>query len=494
MSIDSRLQSYGKVFGDWTIREQIGHGSSGKSAVFLLVRKNLTYEEKCVMKVINILEQRGNYEELSESFRKSYEEICRLQCEHAENEVRLMYGLRGSGNIVDYLDYHFEKWDDGIGFGVDLLIRMELLNSLGDQIRKRAFQEEEIVRIGADLCRALTNCHSRGIIHRDIKPDNIFYTEYGMYMLGDFGISKMMEGLQHAETQTGTQVYAAPEQFRGEYDIRVDIYSLGLTLYQLANANRLPFADSEFLRPQDIQRRLVGEALPKPEYAGERLAGVILKACAWKKEDRYQTASEFQEALLGVMGDGGNLYCTNISTQEDLYATRPALNTELPQETVPSPLPDPVQSPKEEAGNHIEKSCLEVMEETSNVPFPAVDEVEVGRDYAGNGDYENAISWFKKGVSAGSTEAMYELAMCYMDGKGVPKEEAVALNLFLNYTEKCTDRWTKALAKFRIGQIYENGYGGKEGRKEAEKWFRESASEGNPYAAKKFRKGKYIKG
>ncbi len=473
MSIDARLQTYGKVFENWTIREKIGQGSGGKSAVFLLKRKNLTYEETCVMKVVNIIEQRGSYNETASSLRRDYGEVKRQLCNAAENEVSLMYELRGSGNIVNYLDYHFEEWEDRISFGVDLLIRMDYLSSLGNLIRTRTLSENEILRIGRDISNALMNCHARNIIHRDIKPDNIFYDQYGAYLLGDFGISRMLENSKRAETRTGTEPYAAPEQFAGGYDERVDIYSLGLTLYQLANENRLPFADSEFVKPGDIQRRLTGEDLPKPQKAGEALSRIIKKACAFRREDRYRTAAELKASLEAL--ETREEEREERAVQRGSYDTIPAL----------------------QSGGFKKNPGAEVRPEpkTREMPGtePEADCVALAREYQEKGDFEKAVLWLKKGVALGNREAMYELALSYKDGKGVPKEDEVALNLLLNYLGKETDEWKSALAKFRIGQIYENGYGGKKGRKEAERWFQESAGQGNPYAMKKFRNGKLVK-
>ena len=473
MSIDARLQTYGKVFENWGIREKIGQGSGGKSAVFLLKRKNLTYEETCVMKVVNIIEQRGSYNETASSLRRDYEEVKRQLCNAAENEVSLMYELRGSGNIVNYLDYHFEEWEDRISFGVDLLIRMDYLSSLGNLIRTRTLSENEILRIGRDISNALMNCHARNIIHRDIKPDNIFYDQYGAYLLGDFGISRMLENSKRAETRTGTEPYAAPEQFAGGYDERVDIYSLGLTLYQLTNENRLPFADSEFVKPGDIQRRLTGEDLPKPQKAGEALSRIIKKACAFRREDRYRTAAELKAALEAL--ETREEEREERAVQRGSYDTIPALQSEGFEKN-PGAEVRPEPKTREMPGTEPEADC-----------------VALAREYQEKGDFEKAVLWLKKGVALGNREAMYELALSYKDGKGVPKEDEVALNLLLNYLGKETDEWKSALAKFRIGQIYENGYGGKKGRKEAERWFRESAGQGNPYAMKKFRNGKLVK-
>ena len=121
------------------------------------------------------------------------------------------------------MDYHFEEWQDESGYGTDLLIRMDYLDNLGEKIRSTVLEEDEIIRIGKDICKALVACHSSDILHRDIKPENIFYNQYQIYLLGDFGISKMIDNAQSAETRTGTSSYAAPEQFVGDYDYRVDI-------------------------------------------------------------------------------------------------------------------------------------------------------------------------------------------------------------------------------------------------------------------------------
>ena len=304
MSIESRIRQQGKVFDHWQIREVLGSGSRGKSAVFRLVHSS-SGTVKSALKVISLIEKCGDYESLSVSRKSEYEQVKQKCKECAEQEVLLMNDLQGRTNIVDYLDHTFVDWVDEAGFGCDMLIRMELLRDLRREIEKEhIFSQEEILRIGREICSALVLCHSKNILHRDIKPENIFINKDGNYKLGDFGISRILSSAPLSKASTGncTPEYAAPEQMSGRYDTRVDIYSLGLVLYELSNNNLLPFATSSYITEIEVQERLFGKPLPAPRNASKALAAVILKACAFNPDDRYQTAEEFLDELNHIAG------------------------------------------------------------------------------------------------------------------------------------------------------------------------------------------------
>lgn len=299
MSIESRKHQYGRVFGHWQIKEFLGSGSGGKSAVFRLDHTESRGVESA-LKVISLIEERGRLENFSYERQQEYLRARNLCSERAEREVLLMNKLQGNSNIVDYLDHTFVDWTDETGFGRDMLIRMEKLTDLRSQISiGKQFSREEILKIGKDICTALALCHGQGILHRDIKPENVFVNKNGSYKLGDFGISRMVSATSSAVASTGigTPQYWAPEQTSGKYDVRVDIYGLGLILYELSNKNRLPFAQSSYVRDEEIHRRLLGEALPAPCNADTTLSQIILKACAFHPEDRYSSAKEFLYAL-----------------------------------------------------------------------------------------------------------------------------------------------------------------------------------------------------
>lgn len=304
MAIETRIIQRKIVFGDWEVKEFIGSGSGGKTAVFRIVRKHEDWEENAALKVVNILQEVGRKEELAEAYQKEYDEECMELCNQAKEEIRLMNRLRSNPHIVDYFDFLFVDYQEDNVFGTDLLIRMELLESLWEERKKKGeYEESEVIKIGRDICKGLSFCHNTGIIHRDIKPANIFVTTFGDYKLGDFGIARMVDAGQKASTKMGTRAYAAPEQFmynKEKYDNRVDIYSLGLTLYELTNHNRLPFAASAYVRESEIQQRIMGKEFPAPETANPALAAVIKKACAFEAEDRYASVDELEEALMAA--------------------------------------------------------------------------------------------------------------------------------------------------------------------------------------------------
>jgi serine/threonine protein kinase len=108
--------------------------------------------------------------------------------------------------------------------------------------QNQSLTESDVIKLALDLCNALELCHSKSIMHRDIKEANIFVSNNNTYKLGDFGVSKDISNATHLETKVGTINYMPPEIFSGKkYTKNADIYSLGIVLYKLLNHGRIPF-------------------------------------------------------------------------------------------------------------------------------------------------------------------------------------------------------------------------------------------------------------
>jgi len=157
--------------------------------------------------------------------------------------------------------------------------------------------------IGKQLCRALEVAHEQGVIHRDIKPQNMVVEPSGFLKVMDFGIARLAnppkgKGLTEAGMSIGTPDYMSPEQLQGlDLDPRSDLYSAGVVLFECVSG-RVPFeADT----PWALIAKHIEEEAPDPRTLNaevpETLAAVILKAMGRKPEERYQTAATMYEAL-----------------------------------------------------------------------------------------------------------------------------------------------------------------------------------------------------
>jgi serine/threonine protein kinase/WD40 repeat protein len=180
---------------------------------------------------------------------------------------------------------------------------------LAEKLRQgESISLEESVRVGIEAARALQHAHEHGVIHRDVKPENIMVTPAGRVKVMDFGIAQSAEASHSTRPGEflGTPHYMAPEQLRGglsKVDARCDIYALGATLYYLTTG-RLPFDDPN---PYTIVYQHIHEAPKRPSRLYPAmppdLERAILKALAKEPEERFQTAAEMAAALEKVVAD-----------------------------------------------------------------------------------------------------------------------------------------------------------------------------------------------
>jgi serine/threonine protein kinase len=301
------IERLSEVWPGWHVEELIGEGSFGK--VYKAVREEFGITSTAAIKVISIPQSEQEVRSLStegydEATSRTYFEGI---VQDFVSEIRLMESMKGTTNVVSVEDFQVLEKKEGIGW--DILIRMELLTPFDEWVKGRSLTETEIIKLGTDICTALELCAQKNIIHRDIKPENIFVSSFGDFKLGDFGIARELEKTKGNMSSKGTQNYIAPEVAAGRsYDARVDIYSLGLVLYRLANNNRLPFIDpkADTIRYQErenaVARRLAGDPLPVPLNASPALADAILAACAFEPSRRFSTPTALKVALTSIQG------------------------------------------------------------------------------------------------------------------------------------------------------------------------------------------------
>ena len=221
-------------------------------------------------------------------------------------EARAIAALRHS-NIVQVFDSDVEG---NIYYIVLELLEGDTLKTrLNDyRVRDERMPLGEIVRVMLDVLDGLAYAHSEGMVHRDLKPANILLTKRGEAVITDFGIAQIVGSTQHTASGAlmGTLNYMAPEQgLEGQSDVRSDIYSLGIMLYEMLT-QRVPFdADT----PLAVLMKHLNDPLPLPRQIEpgipEPFERVVLKALSKRPADRHQTAEEMSEALYEAAGEAG---------------------------------------------------------------------------------------------------------------------------------------------------------------------------------------------
>ena len=255
MLFPNKFWKYGKV-------EPYATGST--SEVFKILGKEKTY----VLKVV-----------LRENKQEAYEQ--------SKNEISILKKLRGCEHVVQLVDYKIEN--------EAVYLLEECYERLTETFWLNLGSKTKIREWGMELCEALIECRDKGIYQLDVQPRNLYLDKAGHARLGDFSIALRKKELETTKDLRGTLAYMAPEvYYEHQYSEQAEIYSLGFLLYCLLNHGMMPFSGrSEAGDP--VQRRLSGE--PLPFIGGSDWMNFIEKACAWKKEARFQTLEECLQAL-----------------------------------------------------------------------------------------------------------------------------------------------------------------------------------------------------
>jgi eukaryotic-like serine/threonine-protein kinase len=211
--------------------------------------------------------------------------------ERFKREARLVAQLQHP-NIVTVIDRGEE---DGRQYIVFEYIDGENLKEF--VVRKGRLDVPEALEIALEVARALAFAHDAGLVHRDVKPQNLLLRTDGVLKLGDFGVAFGLEGtrLTMAGTVLGTAAYLAPEQARGEdVTAAADVYGLGAVLFELLTG-RPP------RNPATLAELADTETIPTPQDAPPDLARIVMQCLAAKPEDRPASAAELAGELAATV-------------------------------------------------------------------------------------------------------------------------------------------------------------------------------------------------
>lgn len=270
----------GQELGRYRIADKIGRGGMG--VVYRAIDPRL--DREVALKVLPggvLADDRAR-----KRFRREAKALSRLNHPH----------------IAGILDFDTQE-------GLDFLV-MEFVRGapLGGRTRRGPMPENEILRILRQVSEALAEAHARGVIHRDLKPDNIMIGDHGGVKVLDFGLALFTSAGSESTTQSialteaghivGTIPYMAPEVIRGRIaDERSDLYSLGVVAFEMATGLR-PFPDDE---PQQLIYTILHQSPPSPRIVNGRISpgldALILRLLAKEPDQRVPSAADVLAAL-----------------------------------------------------------------------------------------------------------------------------------------------------------------------------------------------------
>jgi serine/threonine protein kinase len=241
----------------------------------------------------------------------------RKTIERFSNELKIAHKI-SHGNVCRM--YHLGE-EEGSYY-----ITMEYVSGedLRDLIkRSEHLSESKVINVAKQVCEGLAEAHRFGVVHSDLKPENIMIDSEDQARIMDFGIARSLreKGITSAEEKIGTPEYMSPEQLDGkEVDVRSDIYSMGVILYEMITG-QAPFEGDT---PQSVANKHKHETPQEPKEVNVKISDefnfLILKCLNKEKNQRYQNTDELLSELENVLG---------VSSSKDNLAKEPRFRTLL---------------------------------------------------------------------------------------------------------------------------------------------------------------------
>lgn len=273
----------------------IGAPMSSRSGVCCCPAIKENTDKKYIVKIISIPASQVQLDALllTKAYKDPAEalEYFKSQADGILEEAAFLGQLSKLEGFLPYEDWQIAPMKKN-ELGYDVYLLSPYRRSLEKHMRRRAMTHLDAVNLGLDLCAALSVCRRSGRICADLKPANIFVSQEKEYRIGDLGFVPM-DALRYSSLPDRCRSPYMPPETRdllGTLNDTVDTYAVGMILYQLYNGGNLPDLPEDTAQP-----------LPKPQFANDEMARILLKACAPKPEDRWNNPIDMGQALVSYM-------------------------------------------------------------------------------------------------------------------------------------------------------------------------------------------------
>lgn len=292
-------------------KERIGHNDQPS-----YILRNEKNGERYVLNILSLPENDSRIRALILSGAYENEEAVHAYygrlAEDIKQELKIGQQLSASGCFAGAVSFQVVPKSSGVGYDIYIIYPLNI--ALSEFLTMNAMTSLRALNLGIDLCEAISACRQAGYLHLNLKPQTVFLMPNSRFLIGDLGLTSL-EFLEYASVpEEYIGAFSAPEMsdITASPNLTMDIYAIGMILYLIYNGNHCPFEDESTNAAMADRLRLTGKPLPSPIYADYELAEIILKACAFKKEDRFQSPEEFKQALI--------LYMQRNAISDDLIA------------------------------------------------------------------------------------------------------------------------------------------------------------------------------
>jgi len=272
----------GQILDKYELLEEVGQG--GMAVVYRGL--DTTLQREVAVKVLH--KHLADHQEARDRFEREAHAVAKLRHE----------------NILEI--YDFSGTDSEASYIVTEFIDGQTLKQFHNEHRLKHPEVGALITV--QICRALNHAHGLGILHRDVKPENIMIRSDGVVKLTDFGIAQMIDLQRMTVTGQllGSPAYMSPEHVEGKpLDFRTDVFSVGILLYQLVTGE-LPFTGRN---PHEILKRIAECSFRPPQqvnpFVGSELGNIIKKAMAQEPDDRYPDISAMHDDLKRYLQGSG---------------------------------------------------------------------------------------------------------------------------------------------------------------------------------------------